>query len=205
LSISANLKASIHRPPVSTHRHTCRPNTFSARIYDKTVEIEKKGNAYWEDIWGPRRNEDLPVLRVEFEIGRQGLSEFGINTPYEAIEAAPGLWMAATEWLTYRIPGDDATKSRWAVAPEWQAIRRSTLVEAPCGLERVYRGVELGNAKRIVPNLVGYLVSYAAIFGFDSAEEACAELVEVTNGFCESRGLSFDKRRRARRRKYGLP
>jgi hypothetical protein len=49
------------------------------------------------------------------------------------------------------------------------------------------------------------LVSYAAIFGFESAEEACGELGSMVDGFCESRGLSFDKRRRARRREFGLP
>lgn len=182
-----------------------KTKTIAARIYDKTAEIRQKGNAYWEDIWGLARDKDLPVLRVEFEFGRQGLSEFGINSPYEAIEAASGLWMAGTEWLSYRTPGGDATRSRWAIAPQWQAIRRSALVEAPCGLERVYKGIERGKGERIVPNLVGYLVSYAAIFGFDSAEQACEELVGVVDGFCESRGLSFDKRRRARRREFGLP
>lgn len=182
-----------------------KTKTIAVRIYDKSAEVKLTGNAYWDDIWGPGLNKDLPVLRVEFEFGRQGLSEFGIRSPYEAIEAAPGLWMAGTEWLSYRTSSNDGTKSRWGIAPEWQAIRRSALVEAPCGLERVYKGIERGKGERIVPNLVGYLVSYAAIFGFDSAEQACEELVGVIDGFCESRGLSFDKRRRARRREFGLP
>lgn len=182
-----------------------KTKTIAARIYDKTAEVKQTGNAYWDDIWGPGLDKDLPVLRVEFEFGRQGLSEFGIRSPYEAIEAASGLWMAGTEWLSYRTPGDDSTKSRWGVAPEWLAIRRSALVEAPCGLERVYKGIERGNGERIVPYLVGYLVSYAAIFGFDSAEEACEGLSSMVDGFCESRGLSFEKRRRARRREFGLP
>lgn len=182
-----------------------KTKTIAARIYDKSVEIKRTGNAYWEDVWGPGIDNDVPVLRVELEFGRQGLSEYGIQTPYEAIEAASGLWMAGTSWLSYRTPGDDATKSRWEVAPEWEAIRRSALVEAPCGLERIYKGIERGNGERIVPNLVGYLVSYAAIFGYESAEQACDELVKVADGYCDSRGLSFEKRRRARRREFGLP
>ena len=182
-----------------------KTKTIVARIYDKTEEIKLTGNAYWEDAWGPQFDKDLPVLRVEFEFGRQGLSEYGIRTPYEAIDAAPALWMAGTDWLSYRIPCDDGTRSRWAVAPEWEAIRRSSLVEKPCGLDRVYKGIERGKMERIVPNLTGYLVSYAAIFGFDTSEEACTELIGVVDGFCASRDLSFDKRRRARRRKFGLP
>src|SRR5664279_3459800 len=33
-----------------------KTKTIAARIYDKTAEVQAKGNAYWEDIWGPNRN-----------------------------------------------------------------------------------------------------------------------------------------------------
>jgi hypothetical protein len=182
-----------------------KTKTVLARIYNKTAEIQKTGSAYWEDIWGPEFDRDLPVLRVEFEFGRQGLAEFGLQSPEEAIEAAGCLWVAATEWLSYRLPSDDGTKARWAVAPEWEAVRRSGVVESPCGLSRVYEGLQRGRFQKIVPNLTGYLVSYAAIFGFDSVEETCEELVEVVKGSCLSRDLSFEKRVLARRRQFGFP
>src|SRR5664280_3327267 len=49
-----------------------KTKTIAARIYDKTAEVKQTGNAYWDDIWGPGLDRDLPVLRVEFEFGRQG-------------------------------------------------------------------------------------------------------------------------------------
>ena len=179
-----------------------KTGTIAARIYDKTEEIQKTGNAYWEEMWGAKYDRDRPVLRVEFEIGRQGLSEFGLRSPDDAIEAAGGLWVAATEWLSYRTPGEDGTRSRWAVAPEWEAIRRASVAEDPCGLIRIYEGLQRGKFEKIVPNLTGYLVSYAALFGFDSVDEACEALVEVVTGFCLSRDLSFEKRVLARRRNW---
>jgi hypothetical protein len=182
-----------------------KTGTIAARIYDKTEEIRKTGNAYWEDIWGPGYDSGLPVLRVEFEIGRQGLSEFGLQSPEDAIGAAGGLWMAATEWLSYRTPGEDGTRSRWAVAPEWEAVCRSSVAEDPCGLSRVYEGLQRGNFQKIVPYLTGYLVSYAAVFGFDSVDQACEELVGVVRGFCLSKDLSFEKRVLVRRRELGIP
>ena len=115
------------------------------------------------------------------------------------------LWVAATEWLSYRDPGEDETKSRWDVASEWEAIRRSAIAETPCGMTRVYEGLRRGKFEKVVPNLTGYLVSYAAIFGFDSFEETCGELLRVVPEYCSSRDLSFEKRVRARRRQFGLP
>ena len=39
-----------------------------ARIYDKTIESEKKGTDYWKEMWGTSGDEGHPALRVEFEI-----------------------------------------------------------------------------------------------------------------------------------------
>ena len=53
-------------------------------------------------------------------------------------------------------------------------------------------------------SLVGYVVSYAALFGIDTTEEVCERLVDVLEGSCNARGLSFKKRVVARRRELGL-
>ena len=60
--------------------------TVCARIYDKTAQIEAKGIDWWADVWGERFDPALAVLRIEFELGRQGLKEFGVTTPTEGLE-----------------------------------------------------------------------------------------------------------------------
>lgn len=112
--------------------------TVCARVYDKTAEQAQKGTDFWLDIWGERFRPGQPVHRVEFELGRQGLREFGVDTPCEAVEAAGALWASVTEdWLTYRSPGADDNRSRWLVAPEWLDVQRASVRGGAHGLEFV--------------------------------------------------------------------
>jgi len=79
-----------------------------------------KDTGWWFEVWGERYVPGPPVHRLEFEIGRQGLVEFDLNTPDQVLAAASDLWAYATgEWLTYRSPTEDRTRSRWPLAPEW--------------------------------------------------------------------------------------
>ena len=97
--------------------------TLFARIYDKTVEMEEHGSGYVTELWGDAHRDGAQVWRVEFEIGRLALSEFGIDTPEQAIEEAGHLWRYCTaEWLSLRIEGADQTKARWPLDPAWLAI-----------------------------------------------------------------------------------
>jgi len=182
-----------------------RTKTLSGRIYDKTMEIRKSGAAYWEDIWGDRYDRDKPVVRVEFEFGRQGLAEFKIASPEDAIACAGALWSyAAGDWLSLRTPTPDATKSRWPVSPVWEQIRRASVVDSEWGMERVYNGLRDGEFRLLVPMLVGYVVRYAAVFGTDTAEATCGRLSDVVRSSCLTRGLSFEKRVVAKRRELGF-
>jgi hypothetical protein len=72
--------------------------------------LNEVGDDWWPEAWGPKCDPDRPVLRVEFEIGRDGLREFGTNTPEEVFENAPALWAYSTgQWLTLRTHGLDDT------------------------------------------------------------------------------------------------
>lgn len=182
-----------------------RTKTLSGRIYDKTMEIRKSGADYWTEIWGDRYDREKPVVRVEFEFGRQGLAEFKIASPGEAIDSAGALWSyAAGDWLSLRSPTADATKSRWPVSPVWEQIRRASVVDSDWGIERVYNGLRDGEFRLLVPMLVGYVVRYAAVFGIDTAEATCGRLSEVVRTSCLSRGLSFEKRVAAKRLELGF-
>lgn len=70
-----------------------KTNTFLARLYDKTADLAAKDSGWWPEVWGARYVPGGPVLRLEFEIGRQGLVEFDLNTPTEE-QAAEGFSIA---------------------------------------------------------------------------------------------------------------
>ncbi len=115
--------------------------TVLARIYDKQRDVRRTGADWWHDIWGERYDPDRPVHRIEFEPGRQGLKEYGVDTPDDAIDAAGALWASLTEsWLTYRCPTTDATRSRWPLAPEWRCVQHASIRQGAAGVERVAAG-----------------------------------------------------------------
>jgi hypothetical protein len=172
-----------------------RTHTVSARIYDKTVEMRRSRAGYWVDIWGRDYDPERPVIRVEFEFGSQGLAEFGIRSPEQAVDAAGGLWShATTDWLSLRLPGSDATRSRWPVAPEWEQVRRARLSDDAHGLERMHEGRRLATIEGITPALVGYLVSYGALNRTTGIDDTSALVPFLLRSFEHKKHTSIERR-----------
>ena len=140
--------------------------TFMARLNDKTADLAAKDNGWWFDVWGERYVPGPPVHRLEFEIGRQGLVEFDLNTPEQVIAAAGDLWAyATTEWLTYRSPTADQTRSRWPLAPEWLHVQQAMLGNDAVGIERLRISRRAASVEKLLPGLTGYLASRGALIG----------------------------------------
>ena len=119
-----------------------------ARLYDKVEEIRTSSRKYWfEQVWG-RPLEAGSVWRLEFQLKRQALRDFGVDTPTDLRGNATGLWRALagwpahrTEraqerlpapqelgeresgWLSLRVPTEDTKRSRWPVHPAWQVLQ----------------------------------------------------------------------------------
>ena len=149
----------------------------TARIYDKTAEMQRTGNDWLPDLWGKQFDPDLPVLRVEFEFGRNTLRDCQVDTPTETLANADRLWAYATQnWLTYRRPTDHACAFRWPIAPEWTDIQRATLAGSAVPMNRITAGKTAGSRRRLMPALNGYLASFAALTGNDTIEDACDAL-----------------------------
>ena len=164
-----------------------------------------KGTDFWPDIWGERYDRALAVHRVEFEFGRQGLREFGVDTPREAIDAAGALWASVTEaWLTYRSPTSDQNRSRWPLAPEWLDVQRASLRGKAAGAERMYEGRRRGRLRKLLPVLNGCMVSFAALVGATGIDEACARLPALLRDYEVISRRKFSERVGERLREYQL-
>lgn len=132
--------------------------TVSARIYDKTAEIEIKGTDYWFDVWGNEMDPELPVLQVEFEIRRRGLKQYSVTTPGEAFASCGGLWKSLSEeWLTFRDRTEDSTEARWPLSPVWRFVQGAELRGSAVGLDRIRAQQATGSVRVLVPAFVGYL------------------------------------------------
>jgi len=149
-----------------------KTNTFLARLYDKSAELAAKDNGWWPEVWGDRYVPGTPVHRLEFEIGRRGLVEFDLNTPDQVLAATGDLWAyATTEWLTYRSPITDQTRSRWPLAPQWHQVQRATLGHRAVGVERLRLTRRSASIEKLLPGLTGYLASLGALIGTEGIDD----------------------------------
>ena len=180
-----------------------KTKTLCARVYDKTADVEAKNATWWREIWGERYVGSLPEHRVEFEFGRQGLGDFGIDTPIEALEAMGDLWRYATEeWLTFRSPTTDQTRARWPLAPEWHAVQDATLRHQAVGLARLRDVKRRSSIARLLPGLNGYLVSLAALLGVEDLDDTLGAVGHHLHSYEITSRTRFSDRVARRRAEY---
>lgn len=173
--------------------------TVCARLYDKTLQVHTKGLDWWPSIWGNRYDPSKPVLRVEVEVGRQGLVEYGINSPTDGLERAAGVWASVTsDWLTYRTATADDTRSRWPVAPEWADVQRATLRGQAVGFDRVRALRRKGQLRKLMPTLVGYAAGVGALLGTEDLHSTMAAVGHLITEDEVRRGVMFPDRIAAR-------
>ena len=71
-----------------------------ARIYDKTVEIQRRGVSWLPDLWGTDGS-DRPVWRLEFQYRRAVLAEFNLAGVDQTVASVQDLWRYGTEeWIS---------------------------------------------------------------------------------------------------------
>lgn len=174
--------------------------TLSARLYDKTADVAKKGTTWWLEVWGDAYRPTVPVWRLEFEVAREALCEFALSSPDEVLTAAGDLWAYATrEWLTYRTPTADTTRSRWPLAPEWHDVQRATLLQRRIGAERMAAARTASSLARLLPGLTGYLASLGAIIGTEGiADTVDAAVHHLENYELATRTLFAERIERKR-------
>jgi hypothetical protein len=150
-----------------------------ARIYDKTEESRVKGTDWWPDVWGEAYRPGERVLRVEFQVTREVLTQTAIDDPFDALECLPALWGYLTdEWLSLRTPTADGTRSRWPVAPEWLDVQQASLRNGAIGLERTRAGHRSGSIRRLLPAARGYVAQSAPWAGHTTFPTPCEWLHE---------------------------
>ena len=168
--------------------------TICARIYDKTIELEESRAFYWREMWGDY-DPAQPVVRVEFELGREALRQFGVTTPEQLLDAVGALWVHLTdEWLSLRVATADNTKARWPIDPHWWAVRRASISWTDWGIARLYKSQRAGELAHIMPGLVGYLSSFGAITNERELETILDRVFIETVSWIDESGVPMEDR-----------
>src|ERR1700730_15605191 len=160
-----------------------------ARVYDKTLEIGRRGLNWLPDLWGIE-DEDRPVWRVEFQYRRKVLVEFHLRSVEDTVASIQDLWRYATEeWLSLRTPTTDRRERRWPVDPLWEEVRAIQVSPSSTGVVR--RRLEEATLERVVQGLWGYLTSMAALRNRPELEDALVELRRQLDRYRASKERSF--------------
>ena len=178
--------------------------TVDARLYNKTNEMLKSGAQYWREMWNDTYDPNRDVLRIEFEVLRGALREFGLDDPDEVLDATGALWAYLTTWLSYRVPTDDHTRSRWPVAPEWEDVQRARIRDDAIGIERTYGGKQRGELAKMMPAFVGYVARFGALSDCYSEAELLEVLKDYLGRYAEETHVSTDYRIWQKRRSLEL-
>lgn len=140
---------------------------LSARLYDKTCQIQvKSGQDYLPLLWTQSGwVEGEKVWRLEFQIRRTPLSQFGITNIHDLQQGLESLWeYMTTHWLRIVTPhASDGTRSRWPTQPVWELIAKSYHAEGEqLRLKRVKKDSAPEEANVLV-NLASSLISWMAL------------------------------------------
>ena len=162
---------------------------LAARIYDKTLEIQRRGLSWLPDLWGADASE-RPVWRLEFRYRRAVLTEFHLSGVDEVVASAQDLWRYGTEqWMSLRVPTNHSVRRRWPVDPVWREIRAVPIVPTMTGVVR--RRLEEANELRLLQGLQGYATSLAARRDRQQLAEAMEDFGTLVSDYLASRGRAF--------------
>lgn len=146
---------------------------LAVRLYRKDIEVRQRGGfapVFWSGHEGP-------VLRVEAQATSEMLRSLRISSVSEGISCRGDIWAWATrEFMELRTEGA-GKREDWELRPEWALVQAVGVSVFPrCGLVPL-RVVE-GTRSKIVPSLLGYMSTYAALENLRRPRETVRRLLQ---------------------------
>lgn len=159
---------------------------LSARLYDKTLELNKSKKDYLKPIWTKAGwDGQQTVWRLEFQFRRPLLQELGIEGLDDLDTKLAGLWRyGTTKWLKLTVPTEtDQTQSRWPLHSLWQM-----LIKADWGLKvhqplRRVRQSRVPSNHRLFVHGVGAITSFMAIEGITDFDKGIDEFTKAAKHY----------------------
>ena len=147
------------------------------RMYNKGVEVHLKSGAklWFLELW--QRESTDNIWRVEFQLRRPALKEFGINSFDDLKEKQAGLWRYLTsQWFSLRLPDNEKTERR-TIHPFWCAVQECFQQNGPAEeVKRVHQSAVAVSREWHLSHIDGCLSSLAAFLGITNRDDALNEL-----------------------------
>lgn len=187
---------------------------IAARLYDKTLEIEKKSRKFYlHELWRAAGwDGEKTVWRMEFEAKRDSLKELCVFKVRDLLKLQAALWGYHTQdWLRLAIPSTtDSNPARWPNHPFWDQI--SAVFHSQEEQPRLARftPARLPADERLFLHGLGGLTSFMAREGIDDLGEGVGAYLHEAERFHNARhdkpGQGFEhyvaRKVRAKNRRY---
>lgn len=146
------------------------------RLYQKGIEVLNAGTKLWfMELWGRESTED--IYRIEYQLRRPALKEFGVNSLYDLKEKQAGIWSYLTgKWFSIRLPDNEKAERR-TVHPFWCAVQSCAERFGPDNeVQRVQGPTGSASPEWHLSHIDGCLSSFAALLGITTRNDALQEL-----------------------------
>lgn len=178
-----------------------RSGDICARLYDKTAEIIVSDKHFFKELWSKSGwEEGQRVVRLEFALKRNLLSLLGIIFMPALMEKLNDLWrMCTQDWLRLAIIDDTENRTRWDTEPLWVEIQNVKFNDCEySGIKREVSRSRSPDMKRLYLNGLGYLLTYAALNGYDNSNlsEAARSFLRDAGTYLDACVLNDDKARK---------
>ncbi|MEI4647292.1 replication initiation factor [Bacillus cereus] len=179
-----------------------RGDPLLARIYNKTLEVKKSQKLWFYDLWKEYLWDEIKsVWRVEFQIRRKCLKEFGVSSIEDFILKENNIWSYLTmEWLTLKVPLSDKNKTRWPLDPRWTVVQKADLTQNFSPIIR--KKVKIGNTEQLLDQIAGLLISVGALNNHDSLEVTTRIAKRWTESKLDKKNTTFDQEKIQRNRRF---
>ena len=182
--------------------YCAKPNHHTRlRIYDKSKEIIASKKPWFWEVWDIEPTDN--VWRIEYQLRREVLRAYHINTIDQLVSMSGAVWQYLTEsWFSLRQL-DDSNTSRRSVHPFWSAVQSlATDFGSTFELDRKRAVSSLGDPKWYISHCAGCLASYAAVLNLPDMDQAIDSLINSMREYWQGRG--YDDRVRTLRLRDGL-
>jgi hypothetical protein len=170
------IKLFLDRNELETYYVGNKNSPIQLRIYNKGLEITQGGTKLWFlELWHRESTED--IWRIEFQVRRPALKQFGINSLEDLKEKQAALWLYLTsKYFSLRLP-DNEKAERKTIHPLWLAVQEC-FQQSDSGneIKRVYRSAGTVSPEWHLSHIDGCLSSFAAYLGITSRDDAMYEL-----------------------------
>lgn len=169
---------------------------ISARLYNKTLELEHSGKEYMHTVWAECGWDGVsPVWRLEFQFRRTVLRQLGVRSYTDLINHLGGLWLyACQDWLKLTTPSEkDKTQSRWPVQPVWQALQQVDWDLSEPVQRQAVTTYRLPCERSLYVNGLSGLTSYMASHGIVDTLEGIRSFYQAARHYHDSREYLTEK------------